>query len=388
MSVVFSRSLRSLSVSRSRGATIGIVFIALVLSGWAVWALRARISLYESTSAARIEVESDAHPIETQISGRVVKSYLKLGQQVRAGQVLLELDAESERLQLAEQQTQPRVLESQLAALRTEAEGARRALDQARETAHAAVDESRAQLRQAEGTARFAQLEVNRMAPLRASGVISEMEFLRLKSEAEKSDAAVDSARLGIARLEKEHSTSERDRQTQIERLEGEISHVQTQMLTENASVRKLAHEIDKRRILAPVSGQIGETVEPRPGTFVTAGARLGSIIPDGGLKIVARFSPQAALGRIQPGQTALLKLDAFPWSQYGSVAAKVVTVAREVEDGQVRVDLEVSPSQTNIPLQHGLTGTVEIEVKRVSPLTLVVQYLGRSLAAAPPQTG
>src|SRR5262245_1425625 len=104
MSVVFSRSLRALSVSRSRGAPAGIMLIALVLVCWSLCVVRARISLYETTSTARLEVEYQAHPIETQISGRVVRNYLKLGQRVRAGEVLVELDAESERLQLAEQQ--------------------------------------------------------------------------------------------------------------------------------------------------------------------------------------------------------------------------------------------------------------------------------------------
>ena len=377
--------MRALSTSRSRGASLGILLVALLLGGWTIWVLQARISLYETTPTARLEVEYQAHPIEAQTSGRVVRNYLKLGQRVQAGQVLVELDAESERLQLAEQQTQPRVLESQIAALRGEAEAGERALSEARQTTRAAVDESRAQLREAEEAARFAHVETDRMAPLRASGIISELEFMRLKSEAEKRDAAVDSARLGIEKLEQEHRTGERDRQTQLERLKGEMNRVASQITTGDATVKKLEHEIDRRRILAPVSGQIGELAEQRPGTFVAAGAKLGSIIPEGDLKIVAQFSPQSALGRIQPGQPASLKLDGFPWSQYGSLAADVTTVAREVEDGRVRVELQVRPGQsTNIPLQHGLTGTVEIEVKRVSPLMLVVQYLERSSEARP----
>jgi hypothetical protein len=55
-------------------------------------------------------------------------------------------------------------------------------------------------------------------------------------------------------------------------------------------------------------------------------------------------FLPPAALGRIQPGQPARLRPDAAP----------------------------------PIPLQHGLPGTVEVEVDHVPPATLVLRTAGR----------
>jgi hypothetical protein len=100
-------------------------------------------------------------------------------------------------------------------------------------------------------------------------------------------------------------------------------------------------------------------------------------IIP-GMLKIMTDFLPPAALGRIQPGQPARLRLDGFPWMQYGAVSATVASVASEVRDGWVRVELAVRPDAAPpIPLQHGLPGTVEVEVDHVSPATLVLRTAG-----------
>jgi hypothetical protein len=100
-------------------------------------------------------------------------------------------------------------------------------------------------------------------------------------------------------------------------------------------------------------------------------------IIP-GMLKIMTDFLPPAALGRIQPGQPARLRLEGFPWTQYGAVAATVASVASEVRDGQVRVELAVrSDAASPIPLQHGLPGTIEVEVDHVSPATLVLRTAG-----------
>lgn len=383
MPIAFSRSMRSLSASNFRGGIFAILAVAIVLGGWILWAVRARVSLYEVTDTARLEVEYAARPIETQVAGRVIKSYLVVGERVQAGQLLVELDADTERLQLAEEQTQPLALDSRVAALRSEVQVAEQALSQARQTASAALDEARSQFREADEAARFAHIEVERLTPLRAGGFISDLEFLRAKSEAKKRDAAAESMRLAVNRLEQQHQTMGRDRQAQIERLKGEIKRAESEMLTRHATLKKLEHEIDKRRIEAPVTGRIGEVAEQQPGTFVAPGAKLGAIIPDGGVKVVAYFPPQSALGRIQPGQAGRLRLEGFPWSQYGSLEGIVTTVAGEAKDGRVRVELQIRPDHaTAIPVQHGLPGTVEIEVKKISPLMLLLQVLERAVIA------
>jgi Cation efflux system protein CusB domain 1 len=95
-------------------------------------------------------------------------------------------------------------------------------------------------------------------------------------------------------------------------------------------------------------------------------------------LKIMTDFLPPAALGRIQPGQPARLRLEGFPWTQYGAVSAMVASMASEVRDGWVRVELAVRPdAASSVPLQHGLPGTVEVEVAHVSPAMLVLCTAG-----------
>ena len=79
----------------------------------------------------------------------------------------------------------------------------------------------------------------------------------------------------------------------------------------------------------------------------------------------MAEFLPAVALGRVRAGQPARLRLDSFPWTQYGSLATTVSRVASEVRDGRVRVELTVASQPTaRLPLQHGLRGTVEVEVE------------------------
>jgi membrane fusion protein (multidrug efflux system) len=110
-------------------------------------------------------------------------------------------------------------------------------------------------------------------------------------------------------------------------------------------------------------------------------GDTLGVVVPEGALRVVAHFLPTTALGRVQPGQPAQLRLDGFPWAQYGSLAGTVSSVASEARDGVIRVELRLEPAtSTAIPLQHGLPGTVEVEVERISPATMVLREAGKHL--------
>ncbi len=99
--------------------------------------------------------------------------------------------------------------------------------------------------------------------------------------------------------------------------------------------------------------------------------------------RFVANFSP-AVLTSIQPGQHAQLRLDDFPWAQYGIVPATVENIADQIQDGQVQVKFLLLPNPTSsIPFQAGLTGTVEVEVDHVSPAALVLRASGKFIAGS-----
>jgi membrane fusion protein (multidrug efflux system) len=130
------------------------------------------------------------------------------------------------------------------------------------------------------------------------------------------------------------------------------------------------------------MAGRLGEVAELRTGSVVREGGRLAAVVPQGELQLIADFLPPTALGRIRPGQPARLRLEGFPWTQYGSLAATVSRVAGEVRDGRVRVEFGVDRDGASpIPLQHGLPGSVEVQVERVTPATLVLRAAGTLLA-------
>jgi len=59
-----------------------------------------------------------------------------------------------------------------------------------------------------------------------------------------------------------------------------------------------------------------------------------------------------------------------------------VTRTASEVRDGTIRVELDLEPGHA-IPLAHGMTGAVDIEVARTSPATRVLRSLGERVDGA-----
>ena len=76
------------------------------------------------------------------------------------------------------------------------------------------------------------------------------------------------------------------------------------------------------------------------------------------------------------------MRLDGFPWTEFGSLYGEVEAVASEVEDGLVRVECSLTPDPSSrIPVEHGLVGVVEVTVESTPPISLLLRAIGQLLA-------
>lgn len=382
MPTPFTRCTRALNADGFTRSVWMILLLALLIGGWLAWFALANVALYEATDAARLEVDQAVHPVEVLIGGRVTATNLKVGREVKAGDVLVELETESQRLQLVEEQARIAALTAQLAALRGQFSAEQQVQTETREAAPVALDESRAKQEEAEAAARAAADEAKRYEKLRADGLVAEVEVVRTKSEAEKKRSAADALRIAITRQNKDQRATDSTQQVAIEQLKRDAAVIEGEIKTRQTITERLQHEITQRFVVAPASGKLGEVAELRVGQVVREGDKLGAVIPDGELKAIAEFPPSDSLGRIRKGQLARLRLDGFPWAEYGKVAAEVTSIASEPRSGKVRVELSVHPeSAPAIRMQHGLPGKLEVEVERISPAALVLRSVGKMLA-------
>jgi membrane fusion protein (multidrug efflux system) len=378
----FSRTIRSINAESSRLSTIASLASAAILGGWALWFVAARVAIYETSESARLEVDSAAHPIEAAAAGRVIKTSLAIGREVQAGEVLVELESDSQRLQLIEEEARVAAVSAQLAALRDQTVAERQVQTETQAAAPVALDEAKARYDEAVAVARAAAEEHNRLARLRADGLVAELNVIKAKAEADRLQAAADALKLAINRQDKDQRAKQSGQQAVVENLNRDAATLEGEIKTRTAIIERLKHEIERRVIRAPASGKLGETATLQPGQFVREGDKLGAVVPDGKLRAVAEFAPSAAMGRVRAGQRAHLRLDGFAWTEYGQVSGTVSRVASEQRSGRVRVELAVNPeSAPLIPSQHGLPGKVEIEIERVSPAELALRSVGKMLS-------
>jgi membrane fusion protein (multidrug efflux system) len=381
--------MRSLETDSYRTPIFGLLTVAVLLGAWTMWAFLSRVARYEISDIARLEVDQSAHIVQAPMVGRIVASRLVLGREVKVGEILLEFDAIPEKLQIQEAQARHKVISPQIESIHAEIAATEQARLREQQATQAALEEARARFQEAESQARFAEGDAARLAQLHSSGLIPERDLVQAKAESEKLHAAAESFWLALRRLETEQRTRESDREVQLKRLQREIRSLEGQKITTAANIDRLQYEVERRYVRAPVAGRLADVAILRIGSVVQEGEKLAVVVPVGTLKAIAVFAPSAALGRVRVGQPARLRLHGFPWAQYGSIDATVSGVASEVRDGLVRVEFDVnSPNNPRIPVQHGLPGTIEVEVERISPATLILRAAGQLLASPTPASG
>jgi multidrug resistance efflux pump len=383
MSVIFSQTLRSLEADRSH-RRISTPLIGVLLLAWLAWFLLGRVAVYEVTDRARLEVKEAAHPVAAQVEGRVVETRLTIGREVRTGDVLVALDAEVERLEIEEQRARLAALDTRRESLRKEIRPEQEALVPQLKARADARAEAQALVLEAEARTKAAEFQAVASARLRKRNAISEETLRKDEAEAEARRAHSRSLVLATTRGEQDRLVQVSERRIRLAKLEREQAECEGEMAITEATIRRFQHNVERCLIRAPVSGRVGEAAEIRLGSVVRVAERLGAVVPPGRPRVVALF-PVAAVGRIQPGQPARIRLAGFPWTQYGALAATVADVGNEPSEGLIRVELTLAPERVSpIPLEHWLPGSAEIEVERASPAVLVLRAAGQFLAVKP----
>jgi membrane fusion protein (multidrug efflux system) len=306
----------------------------------------------------------------------------ELDARVEAGDVLVELDDRPLLSKLEERRVRLTGVRAQLEPLKKELTAREAALQDTLKAGQMRIDESKARVREAETIAELRTLEAGRGSRLKEGGYLSDSEAARAIAEAEAARAAVDAQSRAQARAEAEQRSLAGELAGELARLERQKTALEAEALALEAEITTLTVDIEQRKIRTPIAGRIGEVFVLRAGAFVEEGDVVATVVPAGDLRAVAEF-PLSSVGRLAPGQPARLRLDAFPWTEFGTVRATVNAIATEANDGRVRVELAIDRDpRSAIPLQHGLAGTAIVEVEGVTPWTLVLRAAGHHLRA------
>ena len=382
MPTAFSRTTRALDADRA-GLSRWMMGVGLVLLAvWTAWFAFARVTLYEVSRSARLEVANPAQVIAASAGGLLVAIHIMPGQKVRAGDILAELDAEPVRLRLAEASARLAAYPVRIAALEAELGAARQAGVAGGRAAQAALAAARARGKSAADDARFRSGLAQMQASDAADGGLAAVDAERTASEARQKAAESVAAGSEAERAREDGAMRAAERAGNAAGLEARLADLRAEAQATRADVDGLRLALDRQVIRAPADGAIGDVTTLRPGEMLGAGARLATLVPSGQLQVIAAFDPATALGRLAPGQSARMRLDGRDWAEFGDLAGAVARVGAEAGDQSLRVELQLAPTAgRRLAPHHGMTGAVEVAVERVSPATLVLRAIGRALS-------
>lgn len=384
MPTPFDQTTRALQAGGRRWLALGALIGVAVLTAWIAWFATARVAVFVPGAPARVELDRPGQPIQVEVGGRLVESHIALDRAVSAGDLLLKLDDRETRLARAEEQARLAGLRARRATRHAEFEARAGAHDPAAAVDSAAVAEARARLEAARAAHAQARGEARRARELADRAVAPTADADRLQAAARQARATVRELEQQVARLDAQRDRGAAERDASQAALSTELAALDAEIAGSTARLERLDAQLAAHAVRAPTSGRIAEIDPQGIGAVLQPGARLGTIVGDGGLRIVARLPVARALGRVKPGQRARLRVDGFPWTRYGVVAARVTGVAAEARDGALRIELaplsadEDGYEPHDVPLQHGLTGQIEIEVEQITPLQMLLAALGR----------
>lgn len=127
---------------------------------------------------------------------------------------------------------------------------------------------------------------------------------------------------------------------------------------------------IEKYMLRSPINGTVAFTKFWSENQVINAGERLASIVPEGESKIIGTIQvPSSGFGKIRTGQKVNIKLNGFPYMEYGMLRAEVESVSLVPEEQSYIVAVNLnkgmqSSYREQLKFIQGMDGTADIITK------------------------
>ena len=150
----------------------------------------------------------------------------------------------------------------------------------------------------------------------------------------------------------------------------------------------KTTAKVGYMRLTAPISGTVQELAVTTIGQVVSSGQQLMTIVPGAPLIEAEALVLNRDIGFVEDGQEAVLKIDAFPFTRYGTLPGKVVHISHDAVDSH-EASMTASTTAAPLPAQSAATAAVPEIQNLVYPVTVAVDRAsmlidGKQIALTP----
>ena len=395
------------------------VFVVLI-----IWASVAEVDEI-ARGEGKVVPSSQLQVIQSLDGGVVEDIYVKEGQAVSVGDVLIRVDSTRFTSSLAENQAQifaltvkamrlealtqnkPFILPKELAAgdasiiaqemslyqsTQSEILAQTSVSDQQIVQREQELREARAKLEQATRSLELTEQEFRATEPLVGTGAVSEVEILRLRRDVARLRGERNQTNAQISRIQSAIQEAERKKQEVrlnfSNKLSTELSDTLGKLSALNATSTGFADKVVKADLKSPVRGTVKRLLINTVGGVIQPGKDIIEIVPtDDTLLLEAKIRPQD-IAFLHPGQTAIVKLTAYDFAVYGSLEGTVEhigadTVINEKEEAFyiVRVRTKSASLGDNLPIIPGMVAQVDIMTGKKTILAYLMKPILRAKA-------
>jgi adhesin transport system membrane fusion protein len=385
--------------------TVWVVGLCLIVALiWAHFAVLEEVTTGEGKAIPSSKIQV----IQNLEGGIVSEIFVREGQIVEKGAVLLRLDdtrylsnrgeAEADRLALVARverltaeaegrpinmpeeilRLAPQLAEDELAVYQSRQnrlQSEQRTLGQQLLQKTQELAEFRAKAQQYRSSMGLLQQELNMSQPLVAAGAISQVEILRLRRSLVEVRGSLNATNLAIPRAE----SAMAETKSKIEESElsfrsdafKELNEIRTELQKITVSSVAIDDRVTRTTVVSPVRGVINQLKVNTIGGVVQPGSDMLEIVPlDDSLLIEAKVRPQD-VAFLHPGQKAMVKFTAYDYTIYGGLKANLELISADTitdEEGnsfyliQVRTDKShLGSPEHPLLIIPGMVATVDI---------------------------
>lgn len=113
------------------------------------------------------------------------------------------------------------------------------------------------------------------------------------------------------------------------------LADAERRRLENNQQLVKAINRRERTKLFAPIAGTVQQLAITTLGQVVTPAQQLMVLVPAAGTLQVEVYVSNTDIGFVRLGQEAAIKIDAFPFTRYGTVKATVSAIATEAIDEQ-----------------------------------------------------
>jgi HlyD family secretion protein len=306
------------------------------------------------------------------------------GTQVAEGDLLIRLDTSEIETEIARVQQELRQIQMDLRLAETEhadAEGALNAVTHGEGLL--TVEEARTRLQLAQKRAERLRHDYGVLKPLLDRGFLTSEELSNTENALDEAEKELALARKRAEVVEQMTHPREMQRAAvQVAQKQAQIEHARGREFDASSRLAQLHALAEHSRIHARAPGLVvyEEFLGASPRRKVRVGDRVGVTqglitIPEVDRMLLEGSISEAEVHRVRPGQSAVIRLEAFPNLELTGAVERVGTLASASADRPIddkRFDLTIAVDPTSAPLRPEMTARAEVTTARRDGVLLV----------------